>query len=191
LSSPPNVYLVSPWSPLLPTDSPDYYPSYFTWIPTPLISTQHYTVRPLSGLRADGQLPGLMKAGQQAATLWNSGQKVWTTARSWMKGWGASSAAIEGDVDEAGASGEKMMDKEPVGLPVDAPPPPLPENGEGHQHEIQEDDNEEGEGEGEPQERKSLWGPCECCISCVSAHSRQAQVGLQADERVSDRVFQP
>jgi len=46
LKTPPNVYLVSPWSPLLPPDHPDYYPSYFTWIPTPLISTQHYTVRP-------------------------------------------------------------------------------------------------------------------------------------------------
>lgn len=45
LQTPPNVYLVSPWSPLLPPDHPDYYPSYFTWIPTPLISTQHYTVR--------------------------------------------------------------------------------------------------------------------------------------------------
>ena len=48
LVRPPNVYLVSPWSPLLPPDHPDYYPSYFTWIPTPLISTQHYTVRPSS-----------------------------------------------------------------------------------------------------------------------------------------------
>jgi len=45
LQKPPNVYLVSPWSPLLPPDHPDYYPSYFAWIPTPLISTQHYTVR--------------------------------------------------------------------------------------------------------------------------------------------------
>jgi hypothetical protein len=116
-----------------------------------------------------------MKAGQQAATLWNSGQKVWTTARSWMKGWGGSSTIVgQGDVDEAGASGEKMMNKEPVGLPVDAPPPPLPKDGEGHQHETQEDEDEdiegegEGEGEGEPQKRTSLWGPCECCISCVS-----------------------
>jgi hypothetical protein len=100
-----------------------------------------------------------MKAGQQAATLWNSGQKVWTTARSWMKGWGGSSTIVgQGDVDEAGAS----------------PPPPLPKDGEGHQHETQEDEDEdiegegEGEGEGEPQKRTSLWGPCECCISCVS-----------------------
>jgi hypothetical protein len=40
----PYLYLVAPWSPLLPSDHPDYYPSYFTWIPSQVISTQHITV---------------------------------------------------------------------------------------------------------------------------------------------------
>lgn len=44
LSPPPYVYMISPWSPLLPSDHPDYYPSYFTWIPSPIIATQHITV---------------------------------------------------------------------------------------------------------------------------------------------------
>jgi hypothetical protein len=131
-----------------------------------------------------------MKAGQQAATLWNSGQKVWTTARSWMKGWGGSSTIVgQGDVVEAGASGEKMLDEAPVGLPVDAPPPPLPEDGEGHQHEIQEDEDEEAEGEGEPQKRRSLWGPCECCISCVSFPYFKLNLGDKLTKQLVTEYF--
>lgn len=103
-----------------------------------------------------------MKAGQQAATLWNSGQKVWTSARSWMKGWtGGSEASVESG-NTIGLSGESRMDKEPVGLPVDAPPPPV-QGVEGREHHLQEDEGAEGE-----PRRTSLWGPCECCISCVS-----------------------
>jgi hypothetical protein len=128
-----------------------------------------------------------MKAGQQVATFWNSGQKVWTTARSWMKGWGASGAS-SGEIEASSGSEEKTLDKESVGLPVDAPPPPLPEDGDGHHHEAQEDGDEEGDGE--PQKRKSLWGPCECCISCVSAPCR-ARIELQADRPVGNRIFQP
>ena len=44
LNPPPSLYLVAPWSPLLPSDHPDYYSSPFAWIPGMLIETQHLTV---------------------------------------------------------------------------------------------------------------------------------------------------
>jgi hypothetical protein len=101
-------------------------------------------------------LPRLLKAGQQAATLWTSGQKVWGSARSWMKSW--TSGSIKEPVQVQG-------DKVPSGV-VDVPPPPMTEV-EGHDQGLQEKDDEDGGGD-EEVVRKPLWGPCECCISCVS-----------------------
>jgi len=56
-------------------------------------------------------------------------------------------------------------DKVPVGV-VDAPPPPVTEV-EGHDQELLQKDHANEEGD-EEVVRKPLWGPCECCISCVS-----------------------
>jgi hypothetical protein len=69
----------------------------------------------------------------------------------------------------SGTSGDKQPvqvqgDKVPVGV-VDAPPAPMTEV-EGHEQELQEKDQEE-DGDVEVV-RRPLWGPCECCISCVS-----------------------
>jgi hypothetical protein len=55
-------------------------------------------------------------------------------------------------------------DKVPSGV-VDAPPAPMTEV-EGHEQGLQEKDQED-DGDEEVL-RKPLWGPCECCISCVS-----------------------
>jgi hypothetical protein len=46
LNPPPWVYLMAPWSPLLPASHPDYYSSPLAWIPPKIIETQHLTVRP-------------------------------------------------------------------------------------------------------------------------------------------------
>lgn len=40
----PFVYLVAPWSPILPTFHPEFYTSYLSLIPSKLIETQHVTV---------------------------------------------------------------------------------------------------------------------------------------------------
>lgn len=179
LNPPPHVYLISPWSPLLPADDPDYYPSYFNWIPTPLIATQHYTVsleidpypEPLKCNISDVQLPGLMKAGEQAYNTWTIGQKAWTAARSWMKGWSDSSAPTTGqEISGASEKSQDIVEKEAV---PDAPP--VPENAD------------HGEGGAE---KKPLWGPTRCCISCVShipliAHSKSKD----ADDVAGDRVL--
>ena len=46
LDPPPNIYLVSPWSPPLPAHHPGWYRSYLSYIPDALINTQHLTVSP-------------------------------------------------------------------------------------------------------------------------------------------------
>lgn len=65
---------------------------------------------------------------------------------------------------------------------TDAPPPPETEV-EGHDQGLQ-DSKEDGEVKREP-----LWGPCECCISCVS---RSFISGLKEELNLllaGDRVF--
>jgi hypothetical protein len=74
------------------------------------------------------------------------------------------------------------------GVVVDAPPPPVTEV-EGHDQGLQEKDHEEGVGD-EEVVRKPLWGPCECCISCVSLPSFSISRMLQmADEQVVTEYF--
>lgn len=98
-----------------------------------------------------------MKAGQQAATAWNTGQKAWSAARSWFQGWNTppqTAAALvekERETTEAGT----MPDAPPVPVEVDQAAAPLQES------------EKEGNGEDEVP-RKPLWGPTPCCISCVS-----------------------
>lgn len=61
---PPYLYFMAPWSPLLPPGHPDYYPSYFTWIPTSVIATQHVTVRLTLIRTADHTATGALAHGQ-------------------------------------------------------------------------------------------------------------------------------
>jgi hypothetical protein len=82
-------------------------------------------------------------------------------------------------------------DRLPGGV-VDAPPPPLGE-AEGHDRGLQKQDHAEGEGDGNGHEevvRKPLWGPCECCISCVSLPSFSLSRMLQmTDKQVVTEYF--
>ena len=78
-----------------------------------------------------------------------------------MKSWTSGTSELNESVQVQG-------DKVPVGV-VDAPPVPMPEV-EGHDQGLQEKDREDEEGD-EEVARKPLWGPCECCISCVSPFS--------------------
>lgn len=108
------------------------------------------------------QLPGLMKAGQQAATAWNTGQQVWKTARSWMKSWTAGTSTLS---ETTQPQAHAVLEKDPPG-----DVPPVPEEEGGHQSamlEEQEGNAEISEDEDEAP-RKPLWGPTRCCISCVS-----------------------
>jgi len=59
-------------------------------------------------------------------------------------------------------------DKAMAGV-VDVPPPPINEV-DCHDQGLQEK-NHEDEEEDEEVKRKPLWGPCECCISCVGLPS--------------------
>jgi len=69
---------------------------------------------------------------------------------------------------------------------VYVPPPPMTEV-EGHdqdQEKYQEDEEED-----EEVKRKPLWGPCECCISCVSLPSFFFPKRSIADEQVVTEYF--
>jgi hypothetical protein len=77
-------------------------------------------------------------------------------------------------------------DKVPVGV-VDAPPAPIAEV-EGHDHGVQEKDHEDEEGD-EEVVRKPLWGPCECCISCVSPPLSIFGIQWIADRQVVTEYF--
>jgi hypothetical protein len=113
------------------------------------------------------QLPGLMKAGQQAATVWTNGQKVWSAARSWMKGWTTPETSTSVDSPNSLSEGkgiehnQKTIEKEAVDIPAHIP-------GEASTDLGKVDNDSEVEVDGEEESRKPLWGPCECCISCVS-----------------------
>ncbi|WWC63394.1 uncharacterized protein I303_105994 [Kwoniella dejecticola CBS 10117] len=75
LNPPPKLYLLSPWSPLLPPEDPDHWPFKWDWIPSPLIATQHITT------------PHLIKAATQAQKAYEEGLKVYETSRSFVGRW--------------------------------------------------------------------------------------------------------
>jgi hypothetical protein len=76
-------------------------------------------------------------------------------------------------------------DKVPVGV-VDAPPAPVSEV-EGHDHGVQEKDQQENGDE--EVVRKPLWGPCECCMTCVSPPLSIFGIQWTADIQVVTEYF--
>jgi hypothetical protein len=108
-----------------------------------------------------------MKAGQQAATVWTNGQKVWSAARSWMKGWTTPETSTSVNPPNSLSEGkgiahdQKTIEKEAVDIPAHIPVKPPSEL-------VNADNDSEVKVDGEEEPRKPLWGPCECCISCVS-----------------------
>lgn len=94
LTPPPRIYFVAPWSPILPSNHADYYPSKLSWIPSPLISTQHITVSlrpdlPVCLLSADtslcAQLPHLSRFGRSALDLWDMSLKTFSSSVGYAK----------------------------------------------------------------------------------------------------------
>lgn len=106
--------------------------------------------------KANRQLPGLMKAGEQAYNTWTAGQKAWTAARSWIKGW--TDPPTGEKIGSASGVPHEVVKKETV---PDAPPVP--------------DSVEHGDG---GSEKSPLWGPTRCCISCVSPNHRPVKYVL-------------
>ena len=105
-----------------------------------------------------------MKAGEQAYNSWSAGQKAWTAARSWLKGWTEPSTSTGAS---ASSKLHDVLEKESVAV-ADAPPVPDDPN-----HEEQDT------------EKKPLWGPTKCCISCVSS-SHRARMTMLIIELVTE-----
>lgn len=110
-----------------------------------------------------------MKAGEQAYNTWTIGQKAWTAARSWIKGWSDSSSPPSGQ--ETPNASEKSHDVVEEKAVLDAPPVP------------EQVDHSEG-----ASERQPLWGPTRCCISCVGP-DRYLNAGKKLMMSVGDRVL--
>ncbi|WWC90593.1 uncharacterized protein L201_005529 [Kwoniella dendrophila CBS 6074] len=75
LNPPPKLYLLAPWSPLLPVDHPEHWPFRWDWIPSPFIATQHITT------------PHLIKAATQAQKAYDSSVKIYNTGKSIAMKW--------------------------------------------------------------------------------------------------------
>lgn len=89
LAPPPHLFLVSPWSPPLPTSDPLYYRQPLDWIPDALITTQEYTLPVLATtLRGvEEVLPVVKDAIHETSAVVNEaiGSAV-DSVRSWWSG---------------------------------------------------------------------------------------------------------
>ncbi|GFZ50912.1 hypothetical protein JCM24511_08670 [Saitozyma sp. JCM 24511] len=150
LAPPPRVYLIAPWSPLLPSDHPDYYNSIFPWIPEKLITTQHMTVG----------LPALLKVSRGAASWWNTGVTTAWNGFEYAKSLlpGALAPAHEIPVPD-GSTGVIVPE-----LPVSRKSSSEPQVDE--------------ESEEDLRARGRMWGKCPCCIGCVSGRTTRLTVRL-------------
>ncbi|KAK1927202.1 hypothetical protein DB88DRAFT_507302 [Papiliotrema laurentii] len=80
----PFLYLVAPWSPLLPSSHPDHYNSPLAWIPPKLIETQHLT------------MPHLLTVAKSAMAAWDVAS---STIRA---GLGFARSSLFNNAEEAG-----------------------------------------------------------------------------------------
>ncbi|WRT68510.1 uncharacterized protein IL334_005486 [Kwoniella shivajii] len=187
LDPPPKVYLLAPWSPLLPVEHPDHWPFKWDWIPTPLIATQHITT------------PHLIKAATNAQKAYDTSLKAINTGKSialkWFKAITeeppslSSSSSIssstppndstpsetpEVDGDSIAKSAGELLNnlrgantKPSIGEGTDIPnltetqTPTLDENGNGVPS--------------RPSSR--MWGECECCVACLTSSYMSAENG--------------
>lgn len=145
---PPKVFLVSPWSPLLPPDDPDYYSSFFEWIPSKVIETQHVT------------LPALM-------TMAKSASSIWDTSRTAL--WGGVSIAKSFISDTLGAGAGSASSTSSSGT-GEHPRTDVHVNPEGAPVVQQVESTLEVKAAGETlveDEDSRFWGDCPCCIGCL------------------------
>ncbi|OCF44038.1 hypothetical protein I317_02146 [Kwoniella heveanensis CBS 569] len=85
LNPPPKLYLIAPWSPLLPPTHPDYWPFKWDWIPSSLIATQHITT------------PHLIKAAEGAQKAYVVSSRAFNTGKSFALKWYRSLTGPEPD----------------------------------------------------------------------------------------------
>nr|XP_031864044.1 uncharacterized protein CI109_000688 [Kwoniella shandongensis]KAA5531116.1 hypothetical protein CI109_000688 [Kwoniella shandongensis] len=184
LNPPPRLYLISPWSPLLPPDHEDYWSFKWGWIPTPLIATQHITT------------PHLIKAAQGAQKALDTSLKVYETGRTYALKWfksltedpptpvsssttstpvGSITPIEKSDtvaVDGGGGSGlgdgaasvlRDMQGGTTLGEGTDVPVPT-----------TQTEEGGEGENSGR---RTKYWGKFPCCVACTTSEFMTAENG--------------
>ncbi|WVF67572.1 hypothetical protein IAT40_002330 [Kwoniella sp. CBS 6097] len=85
LDPPPKLYLIAPWSPLLPPTHPDCWPFKWDWIPSSLIATQHITT------------PHLIKAAENAQKAYVVSSRAFNTGKSFALKWYRSLTGPEPD----------------------------------------------------------------------------------------------
>lgn len=102
-----------------------------------------------------------MKAGKGAMTLWDTGQKAWSSAKSWLAG-----GSTVQDSDAPDIIGERLSRSGSGGMDLVPDAPPVPE---GEREEKLMEPESSGTIQEDPDEKQGrLWGDCPCCISCVS-----------------------
>lgn len=161
LAPPPHLFLVSPWSPPLPTSDPLYYRQPLDWIPDTLITTQEYTL-PFIATTLRGveeTLPVVKEAFHETSAVVNEaiGSAV-DSVRSWWSGKAtpsnmsrAASSSSSNGVGEASATAKAEKDVKSVDQLGAIPSsmtglPTVPDA-------VVPDDDEEDE------ERQRLWAP--------------------------------
>ncbi|WVW85510.1 hypothetical protein I302_107548 [Kwoniella bestiolae CBS 10118] len=195
LNPPPRLYLLAPWSPLLPSDHPDHWPFKWDWIPSPLIATQHITT------------PHLIRAATQAQKAYDSGMKAFNTSKSIALKWFKSitedptspfsnttpstptpdsyssiptpssvrKTESNGDTGDIAQSASQLLNnirgsntaKPSVGDGTDIP---------NMDETTVKEDHEEGESSASTP-RNRLWGECECCVACLTSSYMAAENG--------------
>ncbi|OCF57548.1 hypothetical protein L486_05006 [Kwoniella mangroviensis CBS 10435] len=197
LNPPPNVFLIAPWSPLLPVDHPDYWPFRWDWIPSPLIATQHLTT------------PHLIKAATQAQKAYDTGIKVFNNSRSIALKWFKSitedpsspfstatttssltptpissttniSTLSNVGTNENGNNGDIAKSASDLLSNIRGSTTAKPSVGEGTDipdlTETTPMENEE-EQDDASQPKSRLWGKCECCVACLTSSYMSAENG--------------
>ncbi|KAK8854694.1 hypothetical protein IAR55_003433 [Kwoniella newhampshirensis] len=185
LNPPPRIYLISPWSPLLPPDHEDHWPFKWSWVPTPLIATQHYTT------------PHLIKAAQGAQQALDTGVKVYETGRSYAMKW---FKALTEDPPTPSTSSTSLSPS-----PASSPPSPIEKTvgyasgssstaglgdgaaallrgmtggiGEGTDVPVPETGTKTEQAGETSTARRKYWGKFPCCVACTTSEYMTAENG--------------
>ncbi|OCF31536.1 hypothetical protein I316_06735 [Kwoniella heveanensis BCC8398] len=176
LNPPPKLYLIAPWSPLLPPTHPDYWPFKWDWIPSSLIATQHITT------------PHLIKAAEGAQKAYVVSSRAFNTGKSFALKWYRSLTGPEPDEEPITPSFSTNFRTQTVSSPayttgptpvaVDESASDLLRNMRGGNRSFlgegtavahpQVDAGSDGRDQGDDDAPKRLWGPCDCCVSCLT-----------------------
>ncbi|WVQ80175.1 hypothetical protein IAT38_002280 [Cryptococcus sp. DSM 104549] len=189
LNPPPRLYLLAPWSPLLPADHPEAWAFRWNWIPTPLIATQHLTT------------PHIIRAAMTAQKAIDTGLKAFDTGRNLAMRWyktvteespsraplpSPSPVAAEPNLakeKKGGGLGDETKGllagmRGGVGEGTDVAQPEAPSGecatgGEGEGDEGWSDEVIDEQGRSRPR----LWGRTPCCVACLTSGYMSAENG--------------